>query len=300
MPAKINAEALLDLIPESKLEALALETQVDHGVKKFTGHLLFKLLLYSCINSTKVSQRVIESFFNSRPFQFLMNLPPGSRTRHSTISERLAQVKVGFFQGLYRYVVQEFGERYGLRETSKGLLINRFDSTTVSLSSQLLHFGMSNGGQRGKANRRANGLHQIKFSVGFDGVLIPDFKMYTEQPYLNESRALSEILLEQHSRKGEVLVFDRGMQSRETFALMVDQKLQFVTRVKTFPRHETIENLTIKNATTPTLQITEDRKVYVFSEHRKIQEPMRLVVGVRHDNEEIICFLIKSSFLMNL
>jgi transposase len=291
MSAKITAEALLDLIPETKLDELALETQVDHGVKKFTGHLLFKLLLYSCINSTRVSQRVIETFFNSRPFQFLMNLPPGSRTRHSTISERLAHVKVDFFQSIYRYVVQELVEKYEVKKTSKGLLINRFDSTTVSLSSQLLHFGMSNGGKKDIANKHANGLHQIKFSVGFDGVLVSDFKMYTEQPYLNENRALSEILLEQQPQDGEVIVFDRGMQSRETFALLIDQKLQFVTRVKTFPRHEIIETLTIKNATTPTLQIIEDRKVYVFSQNRRIETPMRLVVGVRHENEEILCFL---------
>lgn len=99
MAVKIKAEALLKLIPEEKLAELAAETQVDYRVKKFTGHLLFKLLLYSVIKSNKVSQRVIESFFNSRPFQFLVNLEAGSRTRHSTISERLAHVDVDFFAG---------------------------------------------------------------------------------------------------------------------------------------------------------------------------------------------------------
>ncbi len=43
MSAKIKAEELLKFIPEEKLTELAAETQVDYGVKKFTGHLLFKL-----------------------------------------------------------------------------------------------------------------------------------------------------------------------------------------------------------------------------------------------------------------
>ncbi len=62
MIAKKKAEELLEMIPESKLVELAAETKVDHGVKKFTGHLLFKLLLYSIIHSNKVSPRVIEAF----------------------------------------------------------------------------------------------------------------------------------------------------------------------------------------------------------------------------------------------
>jgi hypothetical protein len=33
----------------------------------------------------------------------------------------------------------------------------------------LLHFGMSND-DKAKTSKRANGLHQIKFSIGFDGL----------------------------------------------------------------------------------------------------------------------------------
>jgi len=285
----IKAEELLELIPEEKLAEFAAETQVDYGVKKFTGHLLFKLLLYSVIKSNKVSQRVIESFFNSRPFQFLVNLEAGSRTRHSTISERLAHVDVAFFRRLHDFVVHELSERYQV-QMPKGLPIKRFDSTTVSLSSNLLHFGMSND-DKAKTSKRANGLHQIKFSIGFDGLFASQVKCYTEQNYLNENLALSEAILTQKEPQQGIHVFDRGLRGRQTFALLTEQKVQFVTRVDAFPLHELIETLPVQNPLTPTLEILEDLKVYLFSTSGKVKVPLRMITAVRHDSEEALCFL---------
>lgn len=289
MAVKIKAEELLELIPDEKLAELAAETQVDRGVKKFTGHLLFKLLLYSVIKSNKVSQRVIESFFNSRPFQFLMKLEVGSRTRHSTISERLAHVDVDFFRGLHELVVQELSEKYQI-QAPKSLPVKRFDSTTVSLSSKLLHFGMSNDGDP-KPGRRANGLHQIKFSIGFDGLFAQHAKCYTEQNYLNENLALSEAILTQKEPHKGIHVFDRGLRGRKTFALLTERKVQFVTRVDAFPLHELIETLPVQNPSTPTLEILEDLKVYLFSAAGKVNVPLRMIVALRHDSEEALCFL---------
>ena len=101
MAVKIKANDLLSLIPDEKLAEISAETAVDRGVKKFTGHLFFKLLLYSMIKTERVSLRAIENFFQSRPFRFLVGLAPGDRTRHSSISERLGHIKVEFFQKLF-------------------------------------------------------------------------------------------------------------------------------------------------------------------------------------------------------
>ena len=70
MAAKIDANTLLDLIPADKLAELSVETQVDKGVKKFTGHLFFKLLLFSLIKTDRISLRAIEHFYNSGSFRF--------------------------------------------------------------------------------------------------------------------------------------------------------------------------------------------------------------------------------------
>ena len=97
MTQKIGVEELSSLIPDSKIDELAALTEVDHSAKKLKGYILFKLLLYSVIKSERVSTRVIGTFFNSRSFQFLTDQPQQSKIRHSSISERLAQVEVSFF-----------------------------------------------------------------------------------------------------------------------------------------------------------------------------------------------------------
>lgn len=277
------------MIPEEKLRELAVATRVDHGVKKFTGHLLFKLLLYSVIHSNKVSQRVIEAFYNSLPFQFLMKLGPHERTRHSSISERLAQVKVDFFRQLFEYVSQELAEQHGLRD-EKGYVINRFDSTIVSLSSKLLHFGMSNDGKR---KTGGNQLHQVKFTVGFDGSTLTDAHFHVAQNYLNENLALSEAILARKRDDQTIAVFDRGLRGRETFALLTAENVQFVTRIDAFPVHEQIVERPVpaQSASTDTLDILEDSEVYLFSSNKKVKTPLRMIVAQKKSDGKPLCFL---------
>lgn len=287
MAIKINASELLDLIPASKLAELSAETEVDKGVKKFTGRLFFKLLLYSIIKTDRISLRSIERFFNSRPFRFLMNLHPSERTRHTSISDRLEHIKVVFFQKLFEFVGEELAQKHGA-EASKSQAIKRFDSTIVSLSSQLLHFGMSNDGKRA---RGANDLNQLKFTVGFDGLMVNSAQFHVAQNYLNENLALSEGILAQDSPQKGITVFDRGLRGRETFALLTEKGVQFVTRVDAFPKHEQIENRLISNPETPTLDLKEDLTVFLFSAKGKVKTPMRLIVGIKKSDGKPICFL---------
>lgn len=65
----MNASELLKLIPKGAFSALALETEVDYQVKKLSGEVVFKLILFSMLNSEKLSLRVMESFLSSAPFK---------------------------------------------------------------------------------------------------------------------------------------------------------------------------------------------------------------------------------------
>lgn len=287
MVPKVNANDLLELIPESKLAELAAETEVDKSVKKLKGSLFFKLLLYSIIKTDRVSLRSIERFFNSLPFQFLMGLHPNEKTRHSSISERLEHINVDFFQRLFEFVSVELAQKYGATPT-KGQPIRRFDSTIVSLSSRLLHFGMSNDGKRKEG---ANELHHLKFTVGFDGLTVNEAHFHVAQNYLNENLALSEAILAQDDPKKNIVVFDRGLRGRQTFALLTEQGVQFVTRVDAFPKYEELENRPIANPETPTLHLTKDLMVYLFTTNRKVKTSFRLIVAVKKSDGKPICFL---------
>jgi len=65
----MTATALLKLIPARCLSALAVTTQVDRQVKKLSGEIMFKLILFSMLNSEKLSLRVMESFLASASFK---------------------------------------------------------------------------------------------------------------------------------------------------------------------------------------------------------------------------------------
>lgn len=289
MKQKIGVEELLSLIPESKLDELAALTEVDHSVKKLKGHVLFKLLLYSVIKSERVSTRVIETFFNSRSFQFLTDQPPQSRIRHSSISERLAQVEVNFFVKLYEYVATEL-ERKFVDKSTQTQKIKRFDSTIVSVSSRLLHVGMSNDSKR-SLGKRDNGLKQVKFAVGFDGLLPQQIECYLEQNYLNENLALSEAILNQKAPHEGITVFDRGLRGRKTFLLLCEEKVSFVTRLDDKLRYETIQVISDKPVQTETLEIQQDLKVYLFTTDAKIKHPFRLIIAVNRKTGKVLHFL---------
>ena len=289
MTQKIGVEELLHLIPESKLNEFAVSTEVDHSVKKLKGHVLFKLLLYSVIKSDRVSSRVIESFFNSRSFQFLADLPLHSKTRHSSISERLAHVEVNFFEEIYDYVVHELSTKY-VAGNVQDQKIKRFDSTIVSLSSRLLHVGMSNDSRTG-SSKRDNGRKQVKFTVGFDGLLPHEVDCYLEQNYLNENLALSETILNQKVPSEGITVFDRGARGRKTFVLLCEENVKFVTRLDERLRYETIEVLNTQSFQTETLNIQQDLKVYLFTTNTKVKQPFRLIIASNRNTGKVLHFL---------
>ncbi|MDO8336189.1 MAG: IS4 family transposase [Candidatus Saccharibacteria bacterium] len=289
MTQKIGVEELLHLIPESKLHEFAVSTEVDHSVKKLKGHVLFKLLLYSVIKSDRVSSRVIEAFFNSRSFQFLADMPLQSKTRHSSISDRLAHVEVSFFEKIYEYVVSELGRKY-VAHSAQGQKIKRFDSTIVSLSSRLLHVGMSNDSRTG-SSKRDNGRKQVKFTVGFDGLLPHQVDCYLEQNYLNENLALSETILNQRAPYEGITVFDRGLRGRKTFVLLCEENVKFVTRLDERLRYETIEVLSTVFPQTETLDIQQDLKVYLFTTNTKVKQPFRLIIATNRNTGKILYFL---------
>ena len=65
----MNVEQLLKVIPEEYLDFLSAETKVDHQVKKLTGTVVFKLLLFSMLGAQKVSLRVMENILQSARFK---------------------------------------------------------------------------------------------------------------------------------------------------------------------------------------------------------------------------------------
>ena len=69
MNKKVRVVSILNLVDKKLLERLAAETSVDFNVKKLSGNIVFKLLLLSILEDTKVSLRVMEKLFVSNKFK---------------------------------------------------------------------------------------------------------------------------------------------------------------------------------------------------------------------------------------
>jgi hypothetical protein len=62
--ASMTAKSLIELIPLSLFEEIGVETNVDNQVKKLNGDIVFKLILFSMLDTDKLSLRVMETFYH--------------------------------------------------------------------------------------------------------------------------------------------------------------------------------------------------------------------------------------------
>ena len=54
-------------------------------------------------------------------------------------------------------------------------------------------------------------------SVNLKGSLPSSVKVFTDQSYVSEEKALADLINDTDCIEGNVVVFDRGLQSRDTF-----------------------------------------------------------------------------------
>ena len=93
----MRVKELLQLIPEGELNVLAIETQVDHQVKKLSGLIMFQLILFSMINRKRISLRVMEEFLRSSSFRTLSNQSEID-AKYNSLSDRISMIKAEYFE----------------------------------------------------------------------------------------------------------------------------------------------------------------------------------------------------------
>ena len=271
----VSIKQLINCIPTANLAELAEVTQVNHQVKKLTGEIMFKLLLMSILCSEKVSLRVMEDLYKSKRFRLLAKLDSENTTKHTSLSDRLMNIKADFFEQLFDTTYQLLSSKYPIEAIKKQRII-RYDSSCISASAKLLKEGIINGQPNKDGIHR---LKQVKISIGFDGVLIRKAKVYNKQKYAGDDEVLRETILESKKEKNEVVVFDRGLKTRKAFAEITDQKKHFVTRMNPSKGYDVIKTVAnVENKQTDTLQLISDEKVHLYhQQHVKFKMPFRLI-----------------------
>jgi transposase len=274
----VNAEELIGLIPEEELEFLAAETKVDHQVKKLTGSLIFKLILYSMLDTERMSLRVMETLLLSARFrQFSQNEELTSR--HSSIRDRIANINPEYFKAIFERL---FSLYHPLLKVQDSLAI--VDSTYVSLSAKLLNWGMSNG-------QKSNHTRQAKYTLCLKDGLPYRVKVFTDQRFISENYVLGGAL-EDIDLQDAVVVFDRGLQSRKALDKLADQNKLFIGRTKVTTRYKLTSaiNLTEKPKDS-SVTITKDSRCLLTTRNGHTTNEFRLIEALIDHSDEPICLV---------
>lgn len=277
----MTANELIELIPKHVFSELSAETKVDHQVKKLTGEMMFKLILFSMLNTNRLSLRVMEAFLQSAQFKAFCNhqqcIP---ESRYNSIRDRICTINAAYFEKLFRNIFSIYN-----KELKEQKALSKVDSTYVTLSAKLLTSGMQNGPTEDK--------RQVKYSVVLKGSLPASVKVFTEATYISEGIALPELINEADCLKGEVMVFDRGIQARDVFDQFTTDEKLFIGRSKIHIHYkeEHVNTLTDKPKEA-TLTITRDSQGYLSNEkHQPTKHCYRVIRGILDANGDEICFI---------
>ncbi|WP_345085648.1 IS4 family transposase, partial [Nemorincola caseinilytica] len=269
------------MIPDDMLDFLSVQTQVDHKVHKLRGNIIFKLLIYGLLTNRQASLRVLESVFNSYKFKASVGLNEKDRTRFNSIRDRIATIRSEYFKMLFEFCLERFSKQ--LHNSNKHIL--RYDSTMVAISARLLNIGFKAGDKTTKK--------QVKFTIGFDGLLPRSGKVFTEKEHTSEERTLGKLILEDIQGPDDIVVFDRGVQKRSTYRGLNDKNVSFVGRLNVGAKAKTINQnlIPLTDNSDKSLTIEEDNIVFLYSSGDIVECPFRLIKGRIHKTQKPIWFL---------
>lgn len=286
----IRVYELLDQIPAALLDKLAEAHSVNHQVKKLSGQLMFKLLLYLTVCTHRGSLNTLMTLFEDVRFRLFAGLDAQFKTRRNSLADRLSSIQVDYFAAILAHLNEQCKPLVAA-QGYKGYHIQRFDSTVVSCSSKLLAQGMTLG-RKSKAGEQR--FKQLKFTIGFNGLGIDQLQVHTQQHYWSEDVALAHAIQQTALDAQSVAVFDRGLKSHQTFADFSLQNRFFVTRINPTQSYLTIEQRTDSVAQqSATLEILEERYIrFTNGVSKKKSTPASRLIIARHlQTQELLYFL---------
>lgn len=286
MKDKISVKSLFSMVDTGILESIAIETKVNYKAKKLSGETVFKLLLMSILDNTKISLRIMEKTFSNSLFKIYSGIEKEQTIRFNSISERLSVIESSYFEKIYKHVLL-LSKKY---VHEKDYLIRQYDSTCISISSKLLKKGMVNG------LKDKNGVHtkkQVKFTVGLFEKLPEIVDFYNEQQYIGEDLTLSQTILKSNIGNNEIVVFDRGLKKRKIFKEFSQKNIYFVTRINPTKSIKVIkENPIDKRAETDSLKLISDQEINLYHQAKiRLKFPFRLIKAVSKKTNENIYFI---------
>jgi hypothetical protein len=286
--------SILKLVDSSLLDNIAATTSVDYKAKKLKGEVVFKLLLLTLLDDSKMSLRLMQQLYQSQKFRLLMSTEEQLSISHSSLSERLCSINVEYFKLIFEQLNKTIKDEH--LPNSNKYVVRQFDSTSISTSAKLLSEGMVSGA---KSKFGEHNVKQVKFTIGLYEQMPADCKLFTEQKYVGDDEPLKQAILAPIFANNEIVVFDRGLKSRASFQLFKQQNIMFVTRINPTKIIQVVEVRKLpKDSTTATLKIESDEMVYLSTgRSKKLKEAFRLIKAKRKATGEILFFVTNCEWL---
>lgn len=277
---------ILSKIPKKLTDKLAQETNVNHSVQRLRGQVFLDLLLFGLINSERLSTHVLETFYNSKLFEYMSSKDKGHQTRHSSIAERLKVISPDYFKAIYEWSLDYFFSDFGGTKWEKKL--KRFDSTMIKISSALVDWGM----RVGRKPKNGHQQVQLKVTLGLKGLLPKDVKIFTDQKNLSEENALYNIIIDSSKNPKEIITFDAGLKSRKSYQDFDNQGIRFVTKSAKNLKYKVIKAHKEKLKKSKTTKVIQDSIVHLFADQNKeFKHEFRLVEIEDVETKQRICFI---------
>lgn len=275
----MTAGELIKLIPQKTFQDLAIETKVDAQVKQLSGEIIFKLILFSMLNSEKMSLRVMETYLQSAQFKSFTgyDILIG---KYNSIRDRICCINAKYFEKLFTTIFSIYN-----KELKEEKALSKTDSTYVALAAKLFKGGMKNGCDDNK--------RFVKYSVNLKGSIPSSVKVFTDQKHVSEDVALSELINASQCIEGNIVVFDRGIQSRSSSDAFTNSGKWFITRSKLdiYYRATRINDINAKPAGS-TVTIISDQTGKLANGTKKNTEHLYRVIKATIDSSgEPICFV---------
>jgi len=274
---------LMAKVPKELFEEVSAEFKVDKHNHKLTGRSMFQILLHNLCEENQISLRVIEDSFNNHKFKVYHNGKEVKASK-SGISDRLKTIDYRYYEKIFMTLQNIFANEIPNQGIQQ---IKRFDSTLVTLSSKLLKNGVK---------VPVGDKHQIKFSIGFDG-LPRSVRIGTTRSDMSEEVALKDAIKNASLSAKDIIVFDRGISARKTFKDFSQSGIQFITRLTERANYRVIKERPIevvssKNSVNCKLEIISDGIVQLRSKDvHWVKEKFRLIKTVNKTTGKFFLFL---------
>lgn len=236
------------------------------------------MILFSMLNAEKPSLRVMETFLQSAQFKSFTgyDILDG---KYNSIRDRICTMNADYFEQLFEQIFHIYN-----KELKEEKALCKVDSTYVALASRLFSIGMENG---------TSDMRFVKYSINLKGSLPSSLKVFVDQSYVSEDLALADIINDTDIGEGNVVVFDRGLQSRKAFDEFTDSQKLFVSRANPNIRCKTTHQNKIRvKAQGATVTIVSDEVGYLMTrKEKRTAHPYRVIKAIVDKSGEPICFV---------